>query len=80
MTVGSVETNDPGNLPVIPTQGVFSNTSGQFTVPSNGSVQITVSFTGQSGIGSLDAQIPISWDDRLVNVSLIGTLLQVIGP
>lgn len=82
VTVGSVEASElPGDASnnFAPPSGTFSNTSGEFTVPPNGSVQITVSFTGISGIGSIEGRLPISWDGQLVNVSLTGTLLQVMS-
>jgi hypothetical protein len=81
VTVGEAEVGDQGGGgPIVSVNGTFSNPSGDFTIPGNGgSVQIAVSFTGQSGFGSIEARIPISWDGQLVNVSVTGTILQVIA-
>lgn len=78
VTVDNVEVSDP-SIGTVPAFGTFANTIGEFTVPPNGSVQIAISFTGISGFGSIEGRLPISWDGQLVNVSLTGMLLQVIG-
>lgn len=74
-------TGQNGPLSTTPHVGVFSNPSGTFAVPGNGgSLQIEVSFTGQSGFGTLEAQITINWDGQAVIVPVTGTILQIISP
>ncbi len=57
-------------------RGTFSNNSGQVTVPSNGSIQVGITFIGESGLGSINGNLRIRWDSEQVNIPLLGTLVQ----
>lgn len=59
----------------VPT-GSFSNVSGQLTIPPNGSIKIGVTFSGESGLGSVPGNLRITWDSGEVDIALKGTLVQ----
>jgi hypothetical protein len=55
-----------------PPKGVFSNVSGQLTIPANSTVQLDVTFTGESGLGFIAGNFRIEWPSRSVLISLSG--------
>lgn len=57
-------------------KGTFSNVSGQLTIPPNGNIQIGITFSGESGLGSIFGSLPITWDSGQVDITLKGTLVQ----
>jgi hypothetical protein len=59
--------------------GEFSNLSGQFNIQPNTTLQIPVTFTGESGLGSLTGSLRIVWDQGQVNIGLLGTLVEELG-
>lgn len=56
--------------------GEFENVSGQLTIPPNGSVNIEVTFTGLSGIGSIRGSLRLVWDSGQFTVGLLGRLVE----
>jgi hypothetical protein len=63
-----------------PLAGEFSNVSGQFTIPPNGSLNIPVTFTGQSGFGSIPGSLRVLWSSGQLTVGLLGTLVEEAIP
>jgi len=63
-----------GGAPV----GEFSNVSGQLTIPPNGSLNIPVTFIGESGLGSISGSLRIRWDSREITVGLLGRLVEEV--
>lgn len=63
-----------GGTPV----GEFSNISGQLTIPPNSSLNIPVTFTGESGLGSISGSLRIRWDSREITVGLLGRLVEEV--
>lgn len=56
--------------------GEFSNLSAQFNLQPNTSLQIPVTFTGESGLGSVTGSLRIVWDQGQVRIGLLGTLVE----
>jgi hypothetical protein len=59
--------------------GEFSNLSGQFNIQPNTSLQIPVTFTGESGLGSITGSLRIVWDQGQVRIGLLGTLVEELA-
>ena len=57
-------------------KGEFSNLSGQLNIQPNTSIQIPVTFTGESGLGSITGSLRILWNQGQFRVGLLGTLVQ----
>lgn len=66
---------EPPNLGGV-ASGEFSNVSGQLTIPPNGSVNIEVTFTGESGLGSVPGSLRVGWNSGQVTIGLLGTLME----
>ena len=45
-------------------------------IPPNDSIKIGVTFSGESGLGSVPGNLRITWDSGEVDIALKGTLVQ----
>jgi hypothetical protein len=74
----SPSTPDPFEPPPLggALSGEFSNVSGQFTIPPNGSMNVPVTFTGESGFGTIPGSLRITWNSGQRTVSLLGRLVE----
>lgn len=79
VTVGAIE-KKPQQGPVASAQGTFGNTTGQFSMPPGSAIQIAVSYTGQSGFGTVEAELPVSFDGGTRRVPVTGRNLEVLAP
>jgi hypothetical protein len=70
---------DPPNFGGV-ASGEFSNVSGQLIIPPNSSVNIAVTFTGESGLGSVPGSLRVTWNSGQFTVGLLGRLVQELLP
>lgn len=77
---GPVDPLQPGPVASL-AQGTFGNTTGQFSMLPGSAIQIAVSYTGQSGFGTVEAELPISFDGSTRRrVPVTGRNLAVLVP
>jgi hypothetical protein len=79
VTVGVIA-KKPQQGPVASAQGTFGNTTGQFSMLPGSAIQIAVSYTGQSGFGTVEGELPVSFDGGTRRVPVTGRTLEVLAP
>ena len=77
--------DEPGPLPEPPPfggvpSGEFSNVSGSFDIPANGSIKIPVTYKGKSDAGTVHGNLRIDLDSKIVDIALVGENVMVFAP